>query len=68
MSKKEMEKLADDLLRAEGFTPTGRKIGEVPFAQRRFEGRLIPTPMGGKPRPARPQDPTESSTTISQAA
>ena len=67
MSKKELEKLADDLLRAKGFTPNGRKIGEVPFAQRRFEGRLIRTPMGGKPRTARPPE-IEPSTHTSQAA
>lgn len=62
MSQKEMQQLADDLLRAKGYTPTGRKIGEVPFAQRRFENRLIRTPMGGKPRSARPQEPVSSPT------
>lgn len=60
MSGKDLERLANEWLRKHGCARDGRKFGSVPPAQRRFEGQLIRTPIGGKPRKAcrRPREKT----------
>lgn len=49
-SPSKLAKLATELLRKAGYTATGRKRGDLNWAQLLFERRLVRVPMGGQPR------------------
>ena len=50
MANQDLVQMANALLRANGFTWSGRHRKEVVREQAAFERRLITTPTNGKPR------------------
>jgi hypothetical protein len=50
MSKRDLTKAADRLLRANGFRRNGQPRGKGSYQQFVFERKLIRIPMGGKPK------------------
>lgn len=50
MSRADLNKKADLLLKKNGYTKTGNKKSELSMGQFFFERRIIKTPMGNKSR------------------